>query len=288
VRAAQLSVAALATLLTVGGARADRTAVAVTSLHERGLAGKEADRLELLLIAAIQGTGLAVANRDGDRLAITHHAGADFSDDPAARALALGRQLGAPLALAVDAASLGDGTVLYLQGVDVAAGRPIDSTTFSLDRDPDLAALRGALVRVVAPDRWRATLEVHVDVAGAQLLVDGAPATVPIALTCGTHSLRVTHPAYRDFLHFVTLDYGKTTTVEVALSRYPVDEGELRARDAARKPLLPQPTLLPQPWYRSGWLLGAASVLLFGAATALTATFARGSVAADQRTTCCN
>lgn len=270
-------------LLLSAAAHADpatTATVAVTPPRERGLAARESDRLEQLLVEAFRGTDLRIANLSGAHFAAGQSAAEGMSDDLTARAAALGREFGAPLALAVDAAPLGDGVVVSLQGVDVARDRQIATAVFTLGGSPDVGALSGELVRVLSPERWRGRLAFHFDVAGAQLLVDGAPVALapgaPLSLPCGTHSLRVTHPAYRDFLRFVTVEYGQTTPIDVELSRYPVDEGELRAREAARKPS--PPALAAPPWYRGWWVVGLASAVLLSVGAAVAAVTARSAL----------
>ncbi len=258
--------------------------VAVTPLRDSGLGTVEVDRAEKVLIAGLEEVGLRAANAKQGKLTSPRKASAEarFAADPAARALALGNELKAPLALAVDAATLGDGTVLYLQGVDVAKGAPIATTAFSLGQGAiDHEALDGALIRVLVPERYLGRLVVDVDVADAKVLVDGAPqpAGRPLPLSCGTHTLRVTHPAYRDFLRFVAIDYGRPTRVDVALSKYPVTEAEMRARTGARR----RSSVGALPWYQRWWVVAISSVILVGAAAGVTAALAHEGVSFDRR-----
>ena len=263
-------------------------AVAVTPLRDSGLPAADIDRAEKILIAGLEEIGLHAANARLGKLTSPKRSSAEarFAEDPAARALALGGELKAPLALAIDAAALGDGVVLYMQGVDVAKGKPIASTAFSFGQGAlDHEQLDGALLRVLAPERYLGKLVVEVDVGDAQVLVDGAArkAGELLPLACGTHTLRVTHPAYRDFLRFVTVDYGKPTRVEVALSKYPVTEAEMRARLTGRR----GPVLAPTPWWQRWWVVTLASVVLLGAATGITAAVAHEGIAFDRKTPCC-
>ncbi len=282
----------LCALLLPSLALADGTSVAVTPLRDSGIAAADVDRLEKTLIGELQGLGLQVVNAKAGKLFSPRKTSAEarFAEDPVARALALGTEQKAALALSLDAATFGDGFVLYLQGVDVAKSKAIASTAFSIGQGVvDHEAFAGALIRVLLPERYSGTLVVSADVPGAEVLVDGAAAQMnaPIPLSCSTHTLRVTHPAYREFLRFVTIDYGKPTRVEVALSKYPVDEGELKARQTAHKQA-PVAVGGPLPWYQRWWALTLSAVILFAASAAITAEVAREGVAADRRISCCS
>jgi hypothetical protein len=174
---------------------------------------------------------------------------------------------GADRVLNVEAARLVDGRVLYLQGLD-ASGKLVASTNVPLAKDAgevqpgDRPALRAALVRALEPSRYLGKLQLKVDVAGAELQVDGkridGAATQVVELPVGTHALRVTHPAYRDFLRFVDVEYDKTLALDVPMSAYPLAEGEMseRMRKAGKKRAV--------PWWRSWWALSLTGVVITG------------------------
>jgi hypothetical protein len=179
----------------------------------------------------------------------------------------LPRTGGADRVLTVEAARLGDGRVLYLSVTD-GAGKQLGSTTAALQRESgevapaDRPALRAALARVLLPSRYVGRIQLKVDVAGAELQVDGkrieGSLAQPVELPVGTHALRVTHPAYRDFLRFVDVEFDKTLALDVPMSAYPLAEGEMseRQRKAAKKPLV--------PWWRSWWALTVSGVVITG------------------------
>src|SRR5207237_8737602 len=125
--------------------------------------------------------------------------------DAAARAEQLGRELNAARALVVDVARLGEGQVVYLQGIDPKTGQVVGSTTASLSDTRPLPAaerdsLRGAVVRVMAPEAYTGRLLLKLDVKGAEAQLDGAPLLADLSrpqlmpVPVGTHALRVTHP----------------------------------------------------------------------------------------------
>jgi hypothetical protein len=179
----------------------------------------------------------------------------------------------------------GDGAVLYLQALD-SEGQSLASTTaaFTSTGEPtadEKAALRGAIVRVLDPARYTSRVTLRIDVAGAEVQVDGRPLAVDpsagIELPVGTHALRVTHPAYRDFLRFVEVEYDQPVTLAVALSAYPRAEGEMAER--ARRAALPAPNN-PRVW--RWWLTGAAGLLAIGGLTVGVVFGTRPGIASDR------
>jgi hypothetical protein len=189
--------------------------------------------------------------------------------DPFARAQAVGREQAAERALAVDVAPLGDGLVVYLHLVETSSGRELGAGTITLAESHvplaagDRTRLRGGAVRVLAPERYTGRVKLHVDVAGAQVVLDGQPlksqtqaADQTLELVVGTHALRVTHPAYHDFLRFIDVEFDKTFELDVALSAYPLSEGQMteRRQQVILVPAPQDPTRPPRRW--RWWLLG--------------------------------
>jgi hypothetical protein len=170
---------------------------------------------------------------------------------------------------------LGDVQVVYLKVVDVGTGKELRSTTLQLGGATDSAiAARGAAFRLLDPDRYVGRVGLDVDVAGAQVYVDGKRVGVsPLAmapLPVGTHALRVTHPEYRDFVRFVDVEFDTETKVPVGLHQFPVVDTDMQ-HDGSEKPT-PGVNLIdggtrPKPWYRKWWAVaGFVAVLLAGTA----------------------
>ena len=185
---------------------------------------------------------------------------------PAARALALGKELGASRAVATEATPLGDGIIVYLQALGMPSGRAIGSTTVSLGGGAARAAgdrevMRGALMRILDPLRYTGRLQVRLDVQGAVVQIDGRPAQAGIIeLPVGTHALRVTHPAYHDFLRFVDIAFDQTLPLDVNMAAYPLAEGEMTERQRRGLPIAHRTI----PWWRTWWALTLAGVALTG------------------------
>lgn len=243
------------------------TRLAICPPHD-GALGAAGARIDAALADAAPALpGFTVANlQPGGKLSGPRRDPARLELQPAARALAFAKELGATRAVAVEATPLGDGLVVYLQALEAPSGRVIGSTTLSLGggsaRAPgDRDVMRGALMRVLDPTRYTGRLQVRLDVAGALVQIDGHPAQAGMSeLPVGTHALRVTHPAYHDFLRFLDIDFDKTVTVDVNLAAYPLAEGEMTERQRRGLPI-PQRRV---PWWRSWWALTLAGVAVTG------------------------
>src|SRR5262249_32657502 len=108
-------------------------------------------------------------------------------------------------------------------------------------------------------DHYRGKVALKVDVAGAEIYVDGKKTKDSLLeLTVGTHAVRVTHPKYRDFLRFVDVEYDQTIEMPVPMSAYPLAEGEMSEK------LRKAPPKVFVPWYRSWWALSLLGVVLTG------------------------
>jgi hypothetical protein len=79
-------------------------------------------------------------------------------------------------------------------------------------------------------------------------------------LPVGTHALRVTHPAYHDFLRFLDVEFDKTLGVDVNMALYPLAEGEMTERQRRGLPV----TRRHLPWWRTWWALTLAGVAITG------------------------
>src|SRR5262249_30619836 len=112
-------VASLLSLYLPSPALAAPTRLALSPPHD-GALGSAAARVEAALVEAAQALpGYAVVNLSGGRLAGPRQVDARLEAQPAARALALGKEMGAARAVAVEATPLGEGLIVYLQALDV-------------------------------------------------------------------------------------------------------------------------------------------------------------------------
>jgi hypothetical protein len=280
----------LAVLVALGAvAHAAPARVAVVPIRDSAPSAGDAAPIEKAVVEALKQTpALELANLGATgQLQAPKNLPVEARADarPAARAPALGKEFNAPRVLAVETARLGVGRVVYLQAIEASSGKQLASTTATLSGESgeiaaaDKIQLRGALVRLFEPERFIGRLQAKVDVPNAELQIDGkktGAATGTHELAVGTHAVRVTHPAYRDFLRFVEIEFDKTATLDVALSAYPLAEGEMtekmRKQAAAPRKL---------PWWRSWWALTLSGVVLTGV-TAGIIVLAYPGIKADQ------
>ncbi len=185
----------------------------------------------------------------------------------------LGALMNAKLVVHAEVGGLGDVQVVYLKLIDVTRRRELRSTTLELGRKTN-ARLRAkaAAIRLLAPKRFVGNLVTKVDVKGATIYVDGqrvgtSPAK-PIPLSVGTHALRITHPEFRDFVRFVSIDFDKSATVKADMLQFPIVSSGINPRTG--KPNIPDPKsgiiykgTQATPWYRKWYSVAGAAALVF-------------------------
>ena len=152
-------------------------------------------------------------------------------------------------------------------------------------------------VRLLAPARYTGWLRVQADVAGALFYLDGklvgkTPLQQPVRVPCGAHAVRLTHPAYHDFVRFVRVPYKAEVVVRANMKAYPIFTAKLgskRKTVTVVKGRRPVGLYRPLPWYKKWYTVTAVvagSALLTGVITALVVYFTspRTSVDADGTT----
>jgi hypothetical protein len=197
----------------------------------------------------------------------------------------LARALGAEVVVSGEVGSLSGAYMLYLRLTD-ASGRSLRTESALLDpNQPGLReAARALAFRLLLPHRYRGTLSVQVDVPNAWIYLDGRriahSPTGPIPdIGVGTHALRVTHEAYRDFVQFVSIGFDATVKIDVRLSAFPVKDEELKLiRPASTDGVLADNEL---PWYRRWWAVTTLGAIILGGTAPTVAILARRSVARD-------
>ncbi|MBC7976009.1 MAG: PEGA domain-containing protein, partial [Myxococcales bacterium] len=102
-------------------------------------------------------------------------------------------------------------------------------------------------------------LRLAIDVPGATIYVNGSKVTAPrgeLALPVGAQAVRVTHPAYHDFVRFIDIEYGKPTEVAVGLQQYPTTQRDLQGKPVNRDKI----EYLDPPLWRRWYVVGPAAV----------------------------
>ena len=264
-RRAALALGLVAAAAAITPAHAERV-VAIAPLSTLGAEDTSANTRKLIgqieaAIAALADTRVVTAAQVADAIKKSKKPQLKVCEGDAACLAELGRLVGAQVVIAGEVGGLGDAKVIYLGATDVAAARELRSTTLAVGGQADAeGGPSGAVIRLLDPDRYRGALRFAIDVAGATIFVDGARVTPSprgeVGLAVGTHAVRVTHPAYRDYVRFHDVGYGKTSDVAVGLQQYPIVE-----RDVQGKPVDRDRVITTQPaWWRRWYVAGPAAV----------------------------
>ena len=186
--------------------------VALAPLETLGNQSKVARNLQARIARALAGVaGFEVVDGRKVRRALSRKPTLRACDGKARCLAELGRTVAARYVVYGEVGGLGQVQIVYLKVIDVNGRKELRSTTVDLGADDRDRQARAAAVRLLAPERYRGTLALAVDVEGASIYVDGkriarSPSD-PIALPVGTHALRVTHPEFRDFVRFVDVAF---------------------------------------------------------------------------------
>jgi len=188
----------------------------------------------------------------------------------------LGKLVGASLVVTGEVGGLGDSRVVYLKATDVGAARELRSTTLAVGAQQGGDSAAGAAVRLLDPDRYRGNVKFNFDVQGATVLVNGTKVQLPApkerALPLGTPAVTVTPPQYHNFVKFVDIDYGRTTSVDVGMKQYPIIEHDIQGKPLNRDSVRYHDV----PWYRRPYVTVPTIVVL-----AITAGVIAAAVAHD-------
>ncbi len=235
-------------------AAADRI-VAITPLSTLGAEDNSAETKKLVAqieqaVAALPGTKIITAAAVSAAIDKAKKPALKQCEGEAACVTELGKLVGAQLVITGEVGGLGDSKVVYLKTTDVAAGRELRSTTLSVGAANDDDSPAGAAIRLLDPDRYRGTVSFVFDVVDATVLVNGSRVQLAtnkqLALPVGTHAVTVTHPQYHNFVKFVDVVYGKTTSIEVSMKQYPIIEHDIQGKPIGRDTI----NYVDPPWYR--------------------------------------
>jgi hypothetical protein len=217
-------VVALAPLATMGGEDKSTSSQQLTAALERAL-------------AALPDTKVVAAAHVGQAVAVSKRAQLKTCEGDPSCVAELGKLVGAQIVVTGEIGGLGESRVVYLDAVDVATGKELRATTLAMGGKDDSLATDGAVVRLLDPDRYKGTVHLAIDVAGATVFVNGSRVTLSngaLALPVGTQAVRVTHPEYHDFVRFVDVPFGKTVDVAVGMQQYPIVEQNVRGLPTSR------------------------------------------------------
>jgi hypothetical protein len=255
-----MQVTALAVLLVSATAFADRT-IAVAPLSTLGAEDKSAATKKMLgeiehAIAGLPGNRVIAATQVAQAIDKAKKPQLKACEGDAACLAELGKLVGADVVVTGEVGGLGDSRVIYLGATDVASGKELRSTTFTLGATDEGGGANGAAIRLLEPDRYRGVVHFSIDVSGATVFVNGSRTALSpkgeLALPVGTQAVRVTHPEYHDFIKFIDVPYGRTIDVPVPMQQYPIVEHDVKARPTSRDRIIYVQPPLWQRWYVSG------------------------------------
>ncbi len=262
----QMRVVALVLVLGELVASADRT-IAVAPLSTLGAEDKSAATKKMLAeieraIAGLPGNKVVAAAQVAQAIDRAKKPQLKACEGDAACLAELGKLVGADVVVTGEVGGLGDSRVIYLGATDVASGKELRSTTYTVGATDDGGGASGAAIRLLEPDHYRGTLRFAIDVPGASVFVNGTKVTPSakgeLALPVGTQAVRVTQPEYHDFIKFIDVPYGKTIDVPVRMQEYPIVEHDVKARPTSRDHVV---YILPPLWRRP-YVAGPAIVVL--------------------------
>ncbi len=249
--------AVLAVVLASATAFADRT-VAVAPLSMLGAEDKSAATKKMLgeiehAIAGLPGNKVIAAAQVAQAIDRAKKPQLKACEGDAACLAELGKLVGADVVVTGEVGGLGDSRVIYLGATDVASGKEMRSTTFTLGATDEAGGANGAAIRLLDPDRYRGVLHFAIDVSGATVFVNGSKASLSpkgeLALPVGTQAVRITHPQYHDFIKFIDVPYGKTVDVPVPMQQYPIVEHDVKAKPTSRDRVIYVDPPIWQRWY---------------------------------------
>ena len=267
-----LSLIAIALTLLSASPAAAAQPVSFAPFGALGIDGKDVRRVQRWLragAASLPGLKLRGSTRLRRKLART----------PGCRELkciaSVARKLGLQHVVVGHVGSIGGAFVVYLQLVD-PQGKVLRRANGLLDPRKGLRrAARTLLYRLLLPERYSGSLKVKVNVEGSWIYLDGervgrGPTLKLDKVPVGTHALRITHEAHRDYVRFVKIPFGRTAKVDAELSKIAVQATEMRLAGAKT---LSDSEL---PWYRRWWAVATFGVIVAAAATTVVVLVPKG------------
>jgi hypothetical protein len=280
----KLILGVLVILLAAVPARAVRRTAVVAPLNPLGIEQREIKRVQRWLTAAassVRGYRWLLSSR---LQKLQRSLGKTDCTANAGCLAELARRLDVDYIVTGDVGSLSGAYMVYLRLAN-RRGKRVQAVSGVLDpRRPGLKArARELAIQLLAPDHHTGALRVKVDVPNAWIYLDGeriarSPAGIIKKIPVGTHALRVTHEAYRDFVRFVKIPFHEAVDVEVAMSAFPVKTGRMALdKGLAGRPLTDEEL----PWYRRWWVVATVGVAVLAATTTTMALLAGGDVPRD-------
>jgi hypothetical protein len=249
--------------VTAAPARAERV-VAIAPLSTLGAEDTSAGTKKLTgqieaAVAALPGTKVVRAAQVAEAIKKAKKPQLRACEGDAGCLAELATLVGAQLVISGEVGGLGESRVVYLAVTE--SGKELRSTTLSIGGTRDEGGgPAGAAARLLDPESYRGTLRFAIDVGGATVYVNGSKVALSprgeLALPVGAQAVRVTHPAYHDFVRFIDVEYGKTTDVAVGMQQYPIVEHDLQGKPISRDKI----EYIDPPLWRRWYVVGPAAV----------------------------
>ena len=261
-----IALAAAAATVVIRTAQAERV-VAIAPLSTLGAEDTSAGTRKLTAqieaaVAAMPGTRVVHATQVAEAIKKAKRPQLRACEGDSACLGELASLVGAQIVIAGEVGGLGESRVVYLAATE--NGKELRSTTLAVGAKDEpggqAGGAPGAVVRLLDPDSYRGTLRFVLDVTGATIYVNGTRLTPSprgeVALPVGAQAVRVTHPAYHDFVRFIDVEFGKTTEVAVGMQQYPIIEHDLQGKPINRDRI----EFLDPPLWRRWYVVGPAAV----------------------------
>ncbi len=256
--------ALLGLLVAEGSAHASTPVVAFAPFRAIGIDSKNVKRIRRWLRAATASLPATIRLRHSRKLARKLARIPACVDASCVAGVA--KKLGIARIVMGHVGSISGAFVVYLQLLD-DKGKVLRRVNSLLDPAKHLRRdARVLLFRLLAPKRYTGSLAINVDVAGAWIYLDGhrvgrGPKLQLPKVSVGKHAIRITQPAYRDFVRFVRVAFQTKTHVKASLGKLAIQSTRMHL--AGAKPL----TDAELPWYRRWWVVSTFGAVILAAAT---------------------
>lgn len=254
--------AIIAVLTTVATASADRL-VAVAPLSTLGAEDTSAGTRKLTAqieaaVSGLPGTRVVRAAQVAEAIKKARRPQLRACEGDASCLTELAALVGANIVISGEVGGLGESRVVYLAATE--NGKELRSTTLAVGARDDGGGASGAVIRLLDPAGYRGTLRFAIDVTGATVYVNGSKvAPSPrgeVALPVGTQAVRVTHPAYHDFVRFIDVEFDKTIDVPVGMQQYATTRHDLLGKPIRTDRI----DYIEPPLWRRWYVVGPAAV----------------------------
>ncbi|MEL7304700.1 MAG: PEGA domain-containing protein [Myxococcota bacterium] len=207
--------------------RADDRIVLLGRLTALGSTSESAAATERVLVAELEGLLGSRLRRTDDLRSISDdvRSAVDDCKDESSCLLEIAAAVGWDSLLLGNVAGLGDQRVITLRHLDARSGKEIgrQSVQASGEERELIVQIRGAVVKLLAPERYVGMVRFEVSQPGVQIMVDGelvgsAPLSNPVVpLSVGRHAIEANGSGLVPFSEMIDVRYGEERTITISL-----------------------------------------------------------------------